>query len=38
VVEVMTKHLAEVVEILMRHPNVVVRVQSASVTVRAGWK
>jgi hypothetical protein len=34
----MTKHLAEVVEILTRHPDVVVRVQSASVTVRVGWR
>jgi predicted nuclease of predicted toxin-antitoxin system len=37
-IEVLTKHLAEVVEILARHPNVVVRVQAASVTVRAGWQ
>jgi predicted nuclease of predicted toxin-antitoxin system len=37
-IEVLTKHLAEVVEILVHRPNVVVVVRAASVTVRAGWQ
>ena len=37
-IEVLTKHLAEVIEILAHRPNVVVVVRSASVTVRSGWQ
>jgi predicted nuclease of predicted toxin-antitoxin system len=37
-IEVLTKHLDAVVEILAHHPNVVVVVRAASVTVRAGWR
>jgi predicted nuclease of predicted toxin-antitoxin system len=37
-IEVMTKHLDAVVEILAHRPNVVVVVRPASVTVRSGWQ